>query len=332
MRRVVTIAIATAIAVLLFPRNAAAQAWLPPRGEGEVSLLYQNLYTRDHYDGSGSHVDRGRVRLLGVIQTTDFGVTDRIAITASLPFGMGRYTGAFPHQLPIDNGHYHGGMQDIGVGFRFGWRMHPVAITPFVFATIPSHEYEHFAHSAIGMNTKEVRIGVNFGQQFERLLPGAYYQGQYSYGISEATLGFRPNKSRVNTEFGYAITRKLSVRALAMAQVTDSGLDFEDYPRSTQTSSNPYWRNHDRIMAIDVLNIGGGIGYSINHQWDVFSSMLTSVWGENGHALKMGLSVGVSRSFTTPLARHHHSLEVADEGQVNHAEWRSKMVPQTHSH
>ncbi len=60
----------------------------------------------------------------------------------------------------------------------------------------------------------------------------------------------------------------------------------------------------------------------------VYSSLLTSVWGQNGHALRTGLSVGVSWGFRTPWARPRSQL-AAESQPTEIAEWRAKFTPPT---
>jgi hypothetical protein len=278
----------------------SAQAWVPPRGEGDISVTYQNLYTRDHFNGDGNRFDAGRIRLQGLVQTLDFGVTDKLAVSSSLPLFAGKYEGKFPHKYPIDDGNYHGSLQNFNFLARYMAVERPLVLTPFVGFSYPVSDYEHFAHSAIGMSMWEVGLGFNAARRLDPVLPNAYFQLRYSYVITQQILGIRPNKSRIDTEFGYFLTPRLAVRALAGSQVTHTGLDFpKDFPSRT----NNLWFHHDQVSAVSYLNLGGGVSYSITNSVDIFATMATSVWGHNGHALNTGLSAGASWSFRMPWAR-----------------------------
>lgn len=228
--------------------------------------------------------------------------------------------GKFPHQLPIDDGKYHGSIQDLGLTVRYNLRTRPLILTPFISTSFPSHHYEHFAHSAVGSRLWEVRLGLNFGRRLA-VLPNTYFQMQYSYAISQRVLGIRPDRSRVASEFGYFLTRKFAVRALANSQITHSGLDFpEDFPSVSRT--NERWRHHDQISRIDDLNLGGGANFALTNSVDVFGSLVHTVWGLNGHALKTGLTIGVSWSFRA--RRAPPQIALADSG-AEYA-WRNKPV------
>ena len=287
------------------------QAWTPAKGEGDYSVVFQDLYTRDHLLGDGSRIYAGHVTLLGVVQSLDFGLTDKLAATVAFPLGTGKYRGPTPHQFPIDNGNYHGSLQDMGLALRYNWLTRPFILTPFVSGSFPMSHYEHFAHSAIGSDSWEFRMGVNAGHHFESVLPRAYYQVQYSFVVAESFMNIRPNRNRFNGEFGYFLTKRLSVRALALSQLTHGGLDSNDFHHRVAT--DPLWRQHDRIQRMNLFNLGGGAAYSLTRNLDVFGSLLHTMWGTNGHALYTGVTVGVTFSFRTPWARPQMSYgDVAD--------------------
>ncbi|HXY50331.1 MAG TPA: hypothetical protein VEI01_12825 [Terriglobales bacterium] len=288
---------------------AFGQAWTPPRGEGEYAMVFQDLYTTKHTLGDGSRVDAGHVTLLGLVNSVDVGITDRFAATLAFPVGMGLYNGTTPHLLPIDNGNFHGSLQDLGIGLRYNVFSRPLMVSPFVLATFPMVNYQHFAHSAVGGDAWEVRMGFSVGHRFETRLPNTYFQIQYSYSIAQEFMGIRPNRNRFNGELGHFLGPRVAVRAVALSQVMTEGLDIpNDYP--VRTADNPLWRQHDRISKVDFFTIGGGVSYSLTRTLDVFGSVLTMPWGTNGHALKVGASVGISWSFRTPWARPQLPMQV----------------------
>ena len=153
------------------PILSRGQAWTPPKGEGDYSVVFQDLYTRDHLLQDGSRIDAGHVTLLGVVQSLDFGVTDKLATPVAFPFGAGKYSGPVPSLLPIDNGNYHGSLQDKGIALRYNWLARPLVLTPFLFGLFPMNHYEHFAHSAIGSDSWEFRMVVNAAIILSRFCP-----------------------------------------------------------------------------------------------------------------------------------------------------------------
>src|SRR5215475_5857654 len=225
------------VGLLFVSATAFSQAWVPPKGEGEMALGYQNLFNKYHYNSDGSRHDYGHVRAFRVIQELDYGVTDKFAVNVSLPYSEGKYHGAFPHQKPIDNGDYHGALQDFRIGFRYNLAKRPLQFTPFVAAVFPSHHYEHFGHSAVGIDMWEAQMGFSLGRNLAPVLPRGYFQLSYGYSITQRVLGMRPNRNRMDTELGYFLTRRLSLQAIAASQIVPSGLSFpEDFPVRSQTN------------------------------------------------------------------------------------------------
>ena len=108
----------------------------------------------------------------------------------------------------------------------------------------------------------------------------------------------------MSLEGGYFVTRYLTLRLLADSQLTCGGFnipqDFliSDFPQL----GNDRWRHHDQSANINALNLGGGFDLAVGRRWDLFAALTTSVWGENGHATRTGLTAGISWSFRTPGA------------------------------
>src|SRR4026208_1588609 len=74
--RVRAIAILTAS---LIPSAASAQAWLPQRHEGSVSVLFQHLFVTDHLLGDGTAVDVGHITTDNMLVDATYGRTSKQA-------------------------------------------------------------------------------------------------------------------------------------------------------------------------------------------------------------------------------------------------------------
>ena len=118
-------------ALFLVPTYSAAQAWVPARGEGTVTVTIQDNFVKDHFGSNGERLDVGHIRTFVLAEDVDFGITNKLAVDISLPFVLSKYYGAHPHQLPVDNGNYHGNFQDVRINLRYNFRIRPLAITPF---------------------------------------------------------------------------------------------------------------------------------------------------------------------------------------------------------
>ena len=310
------------LASFVFPASLYPQASTPPKGEGNISLTFEDMFVRDHFLSSGNRVDIGHIRTVALVQSIDYGITDRLGASLSLPVIASKYYGPDPHQIPVDDGNYHGGTQDFRIGVQYNVRQRPVILTPFVTVVVPSRDYIFYAHSAVGTHQPELDLGLAAAGHSERWLPNAYFQAAYSYGIVGVVTGVRPNRSHMSLEGGYFVTRYLTLRALADSQLTHGGFNI---PQDFQINDYPHvaddrWRHHDQSANINSLNLGGGFDLALGRRWDIFATLTTSVWGENGHAMQTGLSTGISWSFRTPRAR------------TSQAEMDYPMTSTTHTH
>src|SRR5947208_832819 len=126
--------------LLALPAPLAGQAWLSPKGEGSISALYQNNIERLHTFSDGRTLDKGHTYFDALIVNTDFSVTDRLAISVSLPYVAGKYVGLAPHLLvrgqrstavALDNGDFHTGPQDFRLNLRYALTKKALKIAPF---------------------------------------------------------------------------------------------------------------------------------------------------------------------------------------------------------
>jgi hypothetical protein len=284
-----------------------AQAWVPLKGEGSVSILYQDLFVADHLRANGTREDRGQVRSQGLLFDATYGLTDRLAVTLGVPAVRARYTGKAPHPNAQDNGDAHAGLQDIRLGVRYNVVRGPVTITPFVGTNMPSHAYQTFAHAAYGRRVRELELGVYVGRIVSPRLPNAFAQARYSYSFVERVVGIHHDRSTLDVELGYFVTPKVRVFALGVGQKTHGGIDLPDAGwRALPLEQQP---NHDRIARADMLDTGGGLQVSVSRSFDVFGSYMTTIAGRNGHALQRAVTMGVAWSFGQGMGLVADSIE-----------------------
>jgi hypothetical protein len=321
--------------LLLMPAFSAAQAWVPVKGEGTVTLSLQDNFIKNHLGAGGERLDVGHIRTFVLLQDIDFGITNKLAMDLSIPFVLSRYYGPRPHQLPVDNGNYHGNFQDVRINIRYNLRARPVSITPFVALGIPSNDYIYFAHSAAGTNQREFAFGSSFGRGLEPVLSRAYFQGLYAFVIPENISGIRTYRSRADWDFGYFISRRLAVRSLGTLQIGHSGLevghsrtDLGDFP--IRKPSNENWYHHDQTSKISYLNVGGGASFAVTKSWSAFAVLSTTVWGRNGHALSLGEVIGFSWTFRTPWAGPPAAVTEASEDQPVEGAKRDRVPHHVH--
>jgi hypothetical protein len=195
---------------------------------------------------------------------------------------------------------------------RYGVVRGRTAVTPFVGSFIPSHGYDYLAHSAPGKGLRELQVGVSVASLLDRLVPGAFVQGRYSYGFVEpvvdlSNVRLNANRSNADLEVGYFVTPGLRVFLLGSGQLTHGGIDFapigpdDFWPSTFELVSTPEgahaFRNHDRIDRYNYLNVGGGASVALTDNVDFFGSYMWTAAARNGHALARGVSLGLSVGF-----------------------------------
>jgi outer membrane protein W len=278
-----------AAALQLVGSSSHAQTWLPEKGDIGVSLSYQNVYIRRHYLENGQQSDGGRIRAHGLILGATYSFTDRLAMSASVPYYTTKYWGKRPHQMPADDGTYHDALQDVRLEVQYQALQGSTAVTPFVGIVLPTHDYTYFAHSAVGRHLQETVVGIGAGQRLA-FLDGSYVQARASHVFVQRVLGIRHDRDSLDAEFGYFATPDLALRLLASAAKTQGGVDFNRVGGPT----SPLFPVHDQLLREEHLNLGAGLSYSMTPSFDVYAMAFQMVRGKNGHKIDYSMTLGVA--------------------------------------
>jgi hypothetical protein len=188
--------------VLWVPQAARAQAqaetraFVPGKGHGAVTLAVGSTEVDKQILYDGTQVSPGEISSRLALLAVDYGVTDKLAVSFSIPFVEKKYEGNRPHnprilldpedrQTPfIDNGEWHGGWQDFGLKLRYNLTDYPWSVTALRRADMPSHDYVFFAHSAIGTRQNSAQLGLDVGRRFEPPFQDFYAEVGYGYTSS----------------------------------------------------------------------------------------------------------------------------------------------------
>ena len=288
------------------PSLMHAQAWVNPQDQGTVTLLYQYGFDRYHAMSRGEPVDRGQTSLQAVMLDVDYSLTDQLAIRMSLPFIEGKYIGTQPHLLvrgqpqtavELDDGNYHGGLQDFRFDVRYNVSRKKLMVTPFFTAIVPSHAYATLGHGAIGTGQREYRLGVNFGRQLGPWLPKAFVQGRYAFGMVQEVDHIALKRSYLESQLGYLVSHRLSVQGSMVATHSHNGIDFINGLFPNNLPEDQYL-NHDRISRVNLLDVGASATYSVTRKTNLFVGWGRSITGTNTHLRAIVLTVGVTQNFT----------------------------------
>jgi hypothetical protein len=294
-RHLTAVMLATVICCPALHTDARAQAWVPARGEGAVSIAFQDMRVTKHLAATTS-VEAGNIDTNVLLADVTVGLTDRIAVDVALPLVSSKYTGPFPHAgTDIDDGRYRTSFSDVRFALRYNLVREGAVITPYIGSVVPSNNYAYYGHAAPGQQLNEVQVGVYAAKLLESGLPGLFISGRYGFGFVEKVLDISHNRSLGNLEVGYFFNSRFRAFTMANAGLTHGGIDFP----SNGMGGLPveYRPAHDQIQRVNYLEVGLGGAFSMSDSLDVFGSYSTQVAGRNGHSLDRGITVGISWGF-----------------------------------
>ena len=286
---------AAALALVVFSvtsSTADAQAWLPAKGEGTVSVLFSNTLSANHYLPNVRY-DFGHIDANTMLFDVTYGLTDRVAVSVGLPMVVSRYRGDFPHRpITLDDGNWHTTAQDFRMNVRYGLTRGAIQVTPFAGTELPANDYQYYAHAAPGRQLKEGLAGVSVGRLFAEL--GLVLQGSYAINISEGALDYARRYSTASIESAYFVTPSLRVMATTSGRIGHTGINLPPNPSVLTPEQRLH---HDQISRESFLNAGAAIAVSLTDTTDLFLGYTRTLTGRNTHSTDRGLSIGMSWSF-----------------------------------
>jgi hypothetical protein len=283
------------IVALLVPALATAQAFTPPPQIGSVTLAWQWVDNTGHILSDGTFFPRGQSVTTSALAEVEYGVTERFAATASIPFVFARYTGQLPPNSGLERDScrcWHQSFQDFSIAGRYRFGDDFWALTPQVRVVIPSHDYPYHGEAVVGPNLNQVLLGINAAWRLAPALPKASIQGGYTFALVEKpTEDLGANRSNLSASVGYALTRSLFVHGGAMLQKTHGGLtafDIAGAPLDQRVQA-------DRLLKMRYVHLVGGVSYSTGFA-DLFVAVEPYVWGRDTHD-GIAYTVGATRYF-----------------------------------
>lgn len=290
------------------------------KGRGSIRAEYQFIHSDKFYDDVAEY-DYWTTDTQVLMLSGDYAVTDRLTVFASLPYIRKRFNsevdwGGDPHNpndafwidfVPpdkrfVDDGNYHGGLQDLSVGMSYVALDGPLTITPYISYGLPADDYPFYAKAAIGQNLWKIPVGAAF--MYVPYFSDWYVGGNVAYVFSEQPLGINVDHWLVNLSAGYWFKPYFSANLFAALKYVRDGLlmpwDFTDdplygnYPDEFDTEE---WYNHDRLLAHRNLNVGVGFDYFISRRYKLSGSAFTGVWAEQSSEPAHAFTLGLTRYF-----------------------------------
>jgi hypothetical protein len=314
---------------LAAPSRAGAQgAWLPAGGEASLSLNFQSLDYGGHYDETGQKLESlGSIQSYYASALLEYGLTDRFAVTARLPFIASRFTGSLDEPLlvsilekyaeyraanpaaetSVDTAGYYGTFQDFAFTLRYNALEKGLTVTPVIGAIVPSHDYRIVGEAAAGQKLFALQTGVNVGRLLDPWLPKAYVHGRYTYWFVQSVHDIPLDRSTAEFEIGYAIVPTVVVRGLVNWMRTHGGIPFAE-----AWNDLPVFLEHDRLLSSRHWHVGGAATITLTDTLDLETAFFTFVAGAAAR-YGTGVNVGLTWRFLEPrvgpsptqAARHH---------------------------
>ena len=286
----------------LIPTTGFGQAFLPERGEVNITTNYQWFESNQHLltgavvgpvltplelslgvDFQTKVADdlfpQGRTSTQMVIVDADVGVTDRLALMGGVALGASRYIGPVPTS-GTDDGLWHSSFQDARIGARFlAVDTGATVVTPFAIVQFPLADYPIIGHTALGLHLKELQVGTSVGRVLVFGEHVAYVEGSYTYAFIEnvtvENIGeIAIDRSQLAVDVGYFLG-PVTLQFLSTWRHVHGGVD------PVQIGGNPHLIGfHGQELATRDWRMGGAISFPISESLSVYASYNDLTWGE----------------------------------------------------
>jgi hypothetical protein len=289
-------------------------AGVPGAGHGSVGVTFQHSTIRRRTVPNafgGGMQEFGQITLRSAWLELDYGLTDRVAVSAWLPFKSNRYRGDFPHnplvdlddphgERFLDDGDFHSSWGDWGVGVRWLWRAEPVAIAPFASFHHPVRDYPLYTETQAGTSQWRLDVGVNAGGRIPGRVRNVYWQAGYAYSYMQRTEpddapARRVNHGILSLEVGWLASPDLVVRATYAYRWTYNGLKFPEEFEQPMRGDQAYF--HDQLFEWESGSAGIGVVKRLGERYAVSAGWGRTVSLDFGHEYRSVWQAGVSRSF-----------------------------------
>lgn len=296
----------TLAAVASQARPAAAQAFTNPRRIGAITLAWQYIDNTGHRLTDGYFAARGQSVSRSVLLDTEYAVTDRLSLSAGIPYVSVKYTGSLPPPSGTARDAcqcWTSGLQDFSFGVRHRFGNRSWAVTPLARYGQPSHGYPYQGEAALGRSLTEFQLGVATGVRLGGWASRANLEASYTYALVEQALDeISVNRSNAFGGIGYAAHPRLYLHLGALWQRTHGGLRFGSdtgvpFPMPGEYNTPERRAAGDQLRRVNYSHVAGGLAFDAGPV-DVFASYVRYVGGTDTHA-GQAFTVGTTWYFDT---------------------------------
>lgn len=268
-------------------------------GHGEVSLTYQYGYSNGGTVFGSHYAPIGRIDAHSLFLNIDYSVTDRLSVSAGIPYFVARYLGPIPHDIhqvdpdagELDDGRFHGDFQDVLLEARYLVLDEDWKIEPYTLITIPSHDYPTFSHAAVGQHLFKVELGstIYYVPPFDDW----YVTAWGGRVFVEHPLGHSVDHWKLSLEPGYYLSPDFAVHALLLVKQGD-GLSIPgDFP----DPNSELFFEHDRLVRNNYVDVGVGFDWLLPGGRRLSFAALKMIEYEDTHIMKFGMQIALAQSF-----------------------------------
>lgn len=196
----------------------------------------------------------------------------------------------------IDDGDYHGGLQDLSFGVQYLALDGPLRISPFISYGTPVSDYPIYGAAVIGKGLNELHLGASL--DFTPYFSDWTFQADISYAISEKVLGVDLNYWLMYLSASYYVTPRFAPRIFLTSRRAPNALrypeDFEPYEEKYDNENG--WR-HDQTIKHEYINAGIGFDYNFSERHGISAMYYRTIEAENLLEIDKAFNVGFTRRF-----------------------------------
>jgi len=288
---------------------------VPARGAGSigVTLQYVEMTERELIVVRETF---GKVTSRSAYFEFDYGLTDRLALTATLPLKSIRYVGPLPHdpsllandhgEVLLDDGEIHTNWGDLGLSLRWLWHDGALfAVSPFVSYYTPSNDYPLFTETQAGRGQWRFDAGLNAAGRLGPPRANMYWRAGYAYSYMEKVRptdapSRRVNRSTLSLEIGWQVTPLWTTYLVLNDSRTHDGLQI---PEFTGIFVSDQWYYHDQLLPWEQTTWSLGANYALSDRIGMVMSYGRSGPVEFGHFFDPAVSIGFTYGFSSARAR-----------------------------
>ena len=277
------------------------------KGDSSIRLEYQYIKT-GAFDSEVGDLDIGRTDAHTYMISADYALTDRWTVFASLPYIRKRHTGSLPHNAVldfvnytppdlrvVDDGEYHGGLQDLYVGVQYLAKEGPLALAPFMSYGTPVRDYPFYAHAAIGRNIWHMPVGVAFN--YTPYFSDFSFSGDIAYVFTQKTLGVDVSHWLINARASYFVTPRFAPKIFVSIKQGTEGLNWPSSFNLPEDFDSAAFYYHDRTIKHNFVNAGIGFDWIANENYQVSGTWFRMVDPDQVNIVDLAYTIGVTRFF-----------------------------------